>query len=464
MRRLLLSRRSGLLALSLALSLFSVGCAESDVGTGPNAPDLQASRTSSPPGHTIRDAIRAQERHTAGLMRTKGVVGTGVGLDADGTPVVRVFTSEPGVPGLPGQLDDIPVQVRVTGLFVAGTTARERPAPVGYSVGHTAITAGTHGGVVKNGAGDTFILSNNHVLANSNDANIGDAILQPGPFDGGQDPADRIGTLADFEPIDFSGAFNKLDAAIAAVAPGDVDPSTPADGYGVINAVPYPLDGDGDGAVDGSLLGLDVQKYGRTTQLTTGQVTEINVTANVCYEVLFGLFCTKSANFEDLLGFPAMSQGGDSGSSIVTTDGTNRAVGLLFAGSSTSTLASRIDLVLQRFGVAYDDGSGGGNQPPTASFTHACTDLDCAFDGSGSTDDGSITLYEWDFGDGNGATGVSPSHTYAAAGDYDVVLTVTDDGGLQDTDTQTVTATDPGGNQPPTASFTHACTDLDCAF
>ena len=85
-----------------------------------------------------------------------------------------------------------------------GPTDRWRPAPGGVSIGHYAITAGTLGCLVtKNG--QTHILSNNHVLANSNNAKVGDAILQPGPHDGGT-MADQIAALSGFVPIDFGDA------------------------------------------------------------------------------------------------------------------------------------------------------------------------------------------------------------------------------------------------------------------
>lgn len=93
---------------------------------------------------------------------------------------------------------------------------------------------------------------------------------------------------------------------------------------------------------------------------------------------------------------------------------------------------------------------GGGdppdNNPPVASFTYACTDLDCSFDGSGSSDpDGDPLAYAWTFGDGASATGVSASHTYAAGGTYSVTLTV-DDGSASDSQSQSVTVTaSPGG-------------------
>lgn len=118
------------------------------------------------------------------------------------------------------------------------------------------------------------------------------------------------------------------------------------------------------------------------------------------------------------------------------------------------------------FVCEFSVGSGGAtNQPPTASFTFTCTELDCSFDGTGSTDgDGSIQGYQWSFGDGATATGATASHAYAAAGSYVVTLTVTDDDGAADSDSKTVTVTAGTANQPPTASFSYACTDLSCGF
>jgi PKD repeat protein len=79
-----------------------------------------------------------------------------------------------------------------------------------------------------------------------------------------------------------------------------------------------------------------------------------------------------------------------------------------------------------------------GNRPPVASFTAACT-TSCSFDGGASTDpDGTIAGYQWNFGDGSTGTGVTPTHTYAAAGDYPVTLTVTDDAGATGTASRVV--------------------------
>jgi|GEM_PF-139736 len=114
------------------------------------------------------------------------------------------------------------------------------------------------------------------------------------------------------------------------------------------------------------------------------------------------------------------------------------------------------------------DGSGGGNTnvAPVASFGNSCTDLACTFNGSASSDsDGSIATYAWNFGDGNTASGSNPSHTFSAAGTYNVQLTVTDNEGATNSTSSSVTVTAaPVGNVNPTASFTNSCTDLGCSF
>lgn len=84
------------------------------------------------------------------------------------------------------------------------------------------------------------------------------------------------------------------------------------------------------------------------------------------------------------------------------------------------------------------------NEPPVASFTFACTDLSCDFDASGSGDpDGTISSYDWDFGDGAVGTGQLVSHTYAVGGTYTVLLTVVDDAGAADDTAQAVSVSEP---------------------
>lgn len=106
------------------------------------------------------------------------------------------------------------------------------------------------------------------------------------------------------------------------------------------------------------------------------------------------------------------------------------------------------------------------NLAPNATFSTSCTLLDCAFDAAASSDsDGSITDYQWDLGDGNSAFGVNPNHAYAVAGQYTVMLMVTDNDGATGDGTVVVDVVSSGAsNNPPTASFTASCTDLDCNF
>src|SRR5439155_26172414 len=115
----------------------------------------------------IHGAIAAQRHHTDARMRTPGVVGTAVAL-VKGKAAVRIFVERADVRGLPSELDGMPVDVKVTGRFMAlsDPTTRQRPAPLGYSVGHPAITAGSIGGRVGDGAGAPDGLRNHQVPAN----------------------------------------------------------------------------------------------------------------------------------------------------------------------------------------------------------------------------------------------------------------------------------------------------------
>ena len=311
-------------------------------------------------------ALAAQERHTPALMRMPGVVGTAVGILPDGRPVVRVFLVDGTVGGVPDALEGVPVRRTVTGRIMARSdpTLKLRPAPLGYSVGHPLITAGTIGARVLNAANQVLLLSNNHVLANGNDASIGDPILQPGPFDGGT-AADEIGTLHAFQAINFAGGNNTIDAALALTNATVLSNSTPTDDAYGMPAAQIWGDGNSDGVFDNrnALLNQPVQKYGRTTRLTNGVVTGINATLTVCYEQLF-IFCIKAATFVDQLVIEpgGFSDGGDSGSLIVTYDANRNPVALLFAGSAAQTIANRIDLVLNNFNVRID----AGDSPPPA--------------------------------------------------------------------------------------------------
>lgn len=211
-------------------------------------------------------------------------------------------------------------------------TGRFRPVPPGVSVGHVDITAGTAGLWVEDvSTGEVFLLSNNHVLANSNVADLGDPILQPGRHDSGSEPNDVINQLAAFEPIDFGSGDNAFDAAIA----GDQDPAIVE--LGVLEVGPCPgYKQPGELAV-----GQSVQKSGRTTGLTRGTVNALGVTVDVGYGN------GRTARFTNQVQITpgTFSDGGDSGSAILDDDGF--AVALLYAGSDFATIGSHIAPVLE---------------------------------------------------------------------------------------------------------------------
>ncbi len=104
-----------------------------------------------------------------------------------------------------------------------------------------------------------------------------------------------------------------------------------------------------------------------------------------------------------------------------------------------------------------------GNQVPVADFSVVCDNLDCSFDGSGSNDaDGSIASFSWDLGEGTSASTTTVDHSFAAAGTYNVTLTVTDDEGATDNMAQSVTVSAP--NARPVAKFSTRCIDNTCTF
>ncbi len=357
--------RGAIVVLIIAAPAVWYACSDS-ASNSPAGPALPLTRLIP----DLRAAITAQRHHTDALLAIPGVVGTAVTVDPDGHPGLLLLLERAGIAGLPGMLEGIPVAQRVTGRLMAlsDPTQRQRPAPMGFSVGHPAITAGTIGARVRDALGRVYILSNNHVLANSNGANIGDPEYQPGPFDGGT-AADQIATLSDFQVISFAAnGTNTIDAAIAVSTTSVLDNATPADdGYSMPNSTIFG-DANGDGLFDdrNALLGLNVQKYGRTTRLTHGQITGINATVTICYAVS-GFTCTKTARYVDqlIISPGGFSNGGDSGSLIVTDDPNLNPVALLFAGNANVTIANRIDLVLQRFGVVID----GFAPPPPGPLT-----------------------------------------------------------------------------------------------
>lgn len=247
-----------------------------------------------------------------------------------------------------------------------------RPVKLGTSGGNINdisrlyCCGGTLGALVTD---DSFqyILSNNHVLARTNIASPGEQIIQPGLIDRQcvQDPTDTVALVSDFVKIRFKRGravpINTVDAAIAQVVPGAVDPN------GIILDI-----GQVNSATVEATLGRAVKKSGRTTGFTTGTVHSIDVTVDVKYSEECGGATNKLARFKNqiLITPGGFSAGGDSGSLIVEDVNTKpRAVGLLFAGNDSYTAANPIDAVLAAFGV----GMPGGSPPSTPKGTIAGT-------------------------------------------------------------------------------------------
>ena len=146
----------------------------------------------------VERARRVKQQYVNTLLAKKNVVACGIGYKETegvitGEPCI-VVSVEKKVPLaqlaeadiVPQAVDDVKTDVLETGLITAlqAPTEKWRPAPGGVSIGHINITAGTLGCLVLKG-GELFILSNNHVLADSNQGKKGDAIIQPGKHDGG---------------------------------------------------------------------------------------------------------------------------------------------------------------------------------------------------------------------------------------------------------------------------------------
>jgi len=229
------------------------------------------------------------------------------------------------------------------------------PAPlrIGSSIGHRRVTAGTLGCFVHRAESGICALSNNHILANTNAADLHDAILSPARKDKGKDPRDRCGGLYSFLPIELDGVTpNRVDCAIATISNNrSFEPShlsDPDTGRSIGQLRPTVFPGE-------EALGLPVAKIGRTTGLTVGEVVAIEVDGIRVMMDSNGYQRTALFNGQMVVASRGsrFSKGGDSGSLIFSHPG-EQPVGLLFAGADrpygegfdAPTLANPMDLVL----------------------------------------------------------------------------------------------------------------------
>jgi S1-C subfamily serine protease len=250
---------------------------------------------------------------------------------------------------LPKSISGLPVDVEETGLFRRFAAAKRaatvmpnpktkiRPAQPGCSIGYQdpanqIIMAGTFGAMVKDNAGQ-YILSNNHVLADENRLPVGAEIFQQGLLDGGNADTDQIAELTRF--VALQAADNKVDCAIAKVTNNNLVSKD-------VLHIGAPT------GVDDAAIDMAVHKFGRTTSYTVGHVKSIDTDVTVGYE-------TGNFTFQEQIiitsasGHP-FSASGDSGS-LILQRGTNKAVGLLFAGSSSHTIANHLGDVLRALKV-----------------------------------------------------------------------------------------------------------------
>lgn len=320
---------------------------------------------------------QVKENSKESILAKENVVGVGVGYKSKGGVqtndlAVVVLVSQklplvalPPETILPKSINGVNLDVIEVGIIRAlqSRTDRWRPSPGGISLGHYKITAGTFGSIVRDrSSGQRLILSNNHVIANSNDAQPGDPILQPGPIDGGSPDRDTIARLLRICPISFNSepgscsvadSYARLGNMLAGLVGSKHIVQTQKTDSQAVNlvdaAIAQPVNdddvldeifeiGDVDGTKEAS-LGMSVRKSGRTTGFTSGEITLIQATVNVSYGG------NKIARFEDQIVSGPMSRGGDSGSLLVAGD-TLKAVGLLFAGSDQSTIYNPIQAVL----------------------------------------------------------------------------------------------------------------------
>lgn len=290
----------------------------------------------------------------------------GPGVDVRRTGRIRAVPGTDGAvggaaPGAPGAASGAPGGARprppVATAQAVGETGRARPLRPGVSIAHADVTAGTLGAFVRV-SGRLHVLSNYHVLVGSPSASVGDHVLQPGPADGGRDPRDRVATLAAYAEL-RPGVTALVDAAVALLDDGiEVDLAYPV---GLVT---------GTAEVRGA---EEVEKIGRTTGLTRGRVTAIELDDVVVgYGEKLGELSFDNQIEVEGLGSGPFSRGGDSGSLVYLAEGgegVGTAIGLLFAGSESGgengtglTYLNPIATVLQQLEAELEvEGAPGGS-------------------------------------------------------------------------------------------------------
>jgi hypothetical protein len=321
----------------------------------------------------VREVLAIQGAVTPGLMSLEGILGTAVGTDDAGQAELVIFVNSEGQnPGevmraLPHAIKGVAVTGRLTEPFralagkpapgggVSHTTKQTLPIQLGtsggwaYDLANGYCCGGTLGSLISIN-GEQYILSNYHVLesdivsgGNSLVAANGSPVIQPGLIDVNcnVNNAQAVATLVKKSSL----PNNNVDAAIAKVTPGMVDPAGAILEIGTISSQTV-----------GASINQAVKKSGRTTGLTRSKIAGLNATISVTYEneCAGGSAFTKTFTGQVVINNRGSRflAGGDSGSLMVEDVATNpRAVGLLYAGSSSYAIANPINEVLNFLGA-----------------------------------------------------------------------------------------------------------------
>jgi len=351
-----------LVVLALAFGSF-VGCSKEETPAAP--PSGQTDLLMSASNPSFQRAMAIQDKHTAKLMADPEIIGTATTIGDDGAPAIMVLAlNEEAGRKVPATLDGIKTKVFLTDRIVAmgkppsGTshTAKQTP-PIQlgtsggwrYDLANGYCCGGTLGSLIQVG-GQKRILSNYHVfeadiVAGGNNlvATTGDYIIQPGLIDVNcaATSAQNVATLVKTSSL----PNNNVDCSSATIIAGMVRDDGAILEVGVLSS-----------STVAAYLNQLVKKSGRTTGLTRSKVSGLNATISVAYEneCAGGAAFTKTFTGQILIANKASKflGGGDSGSLMVEDITTNpRAVGLLFAGSSSLAIANPINAVLSFFGA-----------------------------------------------------------------------------------------------------------------
>lgn len=343
-------------SVAVVLMLGLWGC--SDNTDNAVAPNISSSNTLSYDNPEVQSVMMVQDRHTRRLMSDPDVIGTATTMGENGKPAIMVLvTTDRAFRSAPKELDGVPVQVVMTDKIVAmrgggvsHTAKQTPPIQLGtsggwrYDLANGYCCGGTLGSLINKG-GSQYILSNYHVFeadivsgGNSRVAQNGDYIIQPGLIDVNCNAANaqNVATLS----LTHSLPNNNVDCSIAQVIPGMVSTTGAILEVGTLSAT----------TVSAS-VGQAVKKSGRTTGLTRSKVSGLNASVSIAYEneCAGGTAFTKTFTGQILVSNSGSKflGSGDSGSLMVQDVTSNpKAVGLLFAGSTSLAVANPINSVL----------------------------------------------------------------------------------------------------------------------